>query len=80
MMVLCTDIWVHTYVGGCIRLSPLHVARSRMDGVDKKPCFQVFYECYINSWLLTGNILGILELKVVVGHICLNESLVRTFT
>jgi hypothetical protein len=25
MMVLCTDIWVHTYVGGCIRLSPLHV-------------------------------------------------------
>jgi hypothetical protein len=25
MMVLCSDIWVHTYVGCCIRLSPLHV-------------------------------------------------------
>jgi hypothetical protein len=24
--------------------------------------------------------LGILELKVVVGHICLNESLIITFT
>jgi hypothetical protein len=27
-----------------------------------------------------GNILGTLELKEVVGHICLNESLVSTFT
>jgi hypothetical protein len=27
-----------------------------------------------------GNILGTLGLKEVVGHICLNESLVSTFT
>jgi hypothetical protein len=34
MMVLCTDIWVHTYVGGGIRLSPLHVLTGWwMDGV-----------------------------------------------
>jgi hypothetical protein len=38
MMVLCTDIWVHTYVGGCIRLSPLHVLTGGWtDGV-QKPC------------------------------------------
>jgi hypothetical protein len=38
MMVLCTDIWVHMYVGGCIRLSPLHVLTGGWtDGV-QKPC------------------------------------------
>jgi hypothetical protein len=38
MMVLCTDIWVHTYVGGCIRLSPLHILTGGWtDGV-QKPC------------------------------------------
>jgi hypothetical protein len=37
MMVLCTDIWVLTYVGGCIRLSPLHVLTGGWtDGVQKQ--------------------------------------------
>jgi hypothetical protein len=42
--------------------------------------FQVLYACYINAWLLTGNILGTIELKAVIGHIFLNESFVGTFT
>jgi hypothetical protein len=59
MMILCTNIWVHTYVGGCIRLSPLHVVRRRRDGRSKQETiFQVLYACYINSWLVNGRYIG----------------------
>jgi hypothetical protein len=38
--------------------------------------FQVLYACYINSWLINGVIyLGTIELKEVVGYVCLNESI-----
>jgi hypothetical protein len=80
MMVLCTDIWVQTYIGGCIILSPLHVVRRRDGRSWTETVFQVLYACFINSWLINGNILWTFELKAVVGHTCLNESLVSSFT
>jgi hypothetical protein len=38
MMVLCTYIWVHTYVGGYIRLSLLHVLTGGWTNGVQKPC------------------------------------------
>jgi hypothetical protein len=51
-----------------------------MDGVDKKPHSKSYMHVVLIHDKSTGNILRTLELKAVVEHICLNESLVSTFT
>jgi hypothetical protein len=50
------------------------------DGVEQKPFSKSYMHAILIHGLLTGNILGTLELKAVFGHIFLNESLVISFT
>ena len=59
---------MHTYVGGCTRLSPLHVDRMR-DGWSLTETMSQFLDsCCINSWLINGGItMGTFKLTVVVG-------------
>jgi hypothetical protein len=54
-----------------------------MDEVEQKPYSKSYMHAILMSIIhsqLTGIIFGTLQLKAVVGHICLNKSLVSTFT
>jgi hypothetical protein len=80
MMMLCTDIWVHTYVGVCIRFSLLHDDMRRDSRRLTKTVSQVL-NMYINPWLIIGGYnYRDIETYNVGWTLCLNISLVCSET